>query len=311
MEVMPRTGRFGSVLTAMVTPFDAEGRLDVDGAVTLARLLVEDGNDALVVAGTTGEAPVLSDAEKIDLWRAVAEAVTVPVIAGTGTNDTAHSIELTAAAGESGAAAVLAVTPFYSRPSQAGIAAHFRAIAARSSIPVVLYDIPVRSGRKISHDVLVELATEVPNIVALKDAAADPAAAARLHAAVPAGFDIYSGDDALTLPLLAIGAVGVISVAGHWAAGEIGESIRSFLAGDVERARAVNAALLASYAFETGDDAPNPLPAKAMLRVLGRPGGGCRLPMGDFPPGLEDRAKMVLADLDAWRQADGRAAAAG
>ena len=308
MEITPRTGRFGSVLTAMVTPFDAEGALDVDGAATLARQLVEDGNDGLVVAGTTGEGPVLSDAELVELWGAVAGAVTVPVIAGTGTNDTAHSVALTAAAAGAGVAGILCVTPYYSRPPQAGIAAHFRAVAGASPLPVVLYDIPVRTGRKISHEVLVELAREVPNIVGVKDAAGDPVAAARLAAAVPQGFDIYSGDDALTLPLLSVGAVGVISVAGHWAAREIGESIRAFLAGDVERARAVNAALLASYAFETGDDAPNPLPTKAMLRVLGRPGGGCRLPLGDFPAGLEERAKHVLADLESWRLADARAA---
>ncbi len=310
MEMTPRTGRFGSVLTAMVTPFDAEGRLDVDGAVTLARQLVEDGNDGLVIAGTTGECPVLSDAEKIELWRAVVGAVTVPVIAGTGTYDTAQSIELTKAAADAGAAGVLAVTPYYSRPPQAGIAAHFRAVAAASDLPVVIYDIPVRSGRKIAHDVLVELACDVPNIVAVKDAAADPSAASRLAAALPDGFDLYSGDDSLTLPLLAIGAVGVISVAGNWAAATIGESIRAFLAGDLERARTVNAALLGSYTFESSDDAPNPLPAKAMLRVLGRPGGSCRLPLGDFPAGLEDRAKHVLADLEAWRLADALAAPA-
>jgi 4-hydroxy-tetrahydrodipicolinate synthase len=299
-----QSARFGRVLTAMVSPFDGEGRLDLDGAARLARALVEDGNDGLVVAGTTGESPVLSDSEKLDLWRAVSEAVTVPVVAGTATNDTAHSVEITAAAAETGIAGVLAVTPYYSRPSQRGLAAHFRAVAAATTLPVMLYDIPVRTGRKIAHDTLVTLAREVPNIVALKDAAGDLGAAARFGAAKPDHFEVYSGDDILTLPLLSVGAVGVVSVAGHWAAREIGETIRAFLAGDVVRARAVNAALLPSYGFETGDEAPNPLPSKAMLRVRGLPAGQCRLPLGEAPPELEVRAKEVLADLEAWRAAD-------
>ena len=143
-------GRFGAVICAMATPFDADGRLDLDGAATLARWLVDHGNDGLVVAGTTGESPVLSDAEKRDLWRAVRDAVTVPVIAGTSTADTAHSVELTRTAAGIGVAGILAVTPYYNRPSQAGIEAHVRAIAAAADLPVLLYDIPVRTGRKVS-----------------------------------------------------------------------------------------------------------------------------------------------------------------
>lgn len=296
--------RFGRVITAMVTPFDGEGRLDVDGAVTLARALVADGNDGLVVAGTTGESPVLSDDEKLELWGAVASAVTVPVVAGTGTNDTAHSVELTVAASKLGIAGVLAVTPYYSRPSQAGLAAHFRAVAEATPLPVMLYDIPIRAGRKIAHDTLLMLAHDVPNIVAVKDATGDPAGSSKLVAAAPAGFELYSGDDVLTLPLLAIGAVGVVSVAAHWAAAEIGATIHAFLGGDVTRARVLNAALLPSFAFESGDDAPNPLPSKAMMRVRGLPGGQCRLPLGVAPPELDLRAKEVLADLDTWRAAD-------
>ncbi len=204
---MAGPGRFGAVLTAMVTPFTADGSLDLDGAATLARWLVEHGNDGLVVAGTTGESPVLSDAEKRDLWRAVSEAVTVPVIAGSGTNDTAHSVELSRMAADAGAAGILAVTPYYSRPPQTGLDAHFRAIASATNLPVLIYDIPIRTGRKVAHETLVSLAHDVATIVGVKDAAGDPAASARLLAETPAGFDLYSGDDALTLPLLAIGAV--------------------------------------------------------------------------------------------------------
>jgi 4-hydroxy-tetrahydrodipicolinate synthase len=301
MENVEQTARFGRVLTAMVTPFDSEGRLDLDGAARLARALVEDGNDGLVVAGTTGESPVLSDSEKLDLWRAVSEAVTVPVIAGTGTNDTAHSVELTAAAEGVGAAGVLAVTPYYSRPPQSGLSGHFRAVAAATSLPVMLYDIPIRTGRKIAHDTLVSLARDVANIVALKDAAGDLAGSSRFLAAAPAGFEVYSGDDILLLPLLSVGAVGVVSVAAHWVAHEMGELIRAYLAGDVGRARALHEALLPSFAFETGDDAPNPMPSKAMMRTRGLPAGQCRLPLGEAAPELDVRAKEVLADIDTWR----------
>jgi 4-hydroxy-tetrahydrodipicolinate synthase len=289
--------RFGAVLTAMVTPFDAEGALDVDAAVRLARWLVDHGNDGLVVTGTTGESPVLTDGEKEDLWRAVAGAVTVPVVAGTGSADTAHTVALTKAAARCGVAGALVVTPYYNRPSQAGIEAHFRAVAAATDLPLVLYDIPVRTGRKVGHDVLVRLAHEVPTITAVKDAAGDPSATARLIAEAPAGFEVYSGDDGMTLPLLAVGAVGVIGVATHWAGPHVAEMVAAFAKGDVARAREVNATLIHSYGFETGEAAPNPIPAKAMMRVLGHPVGQCRPPLGPAPDGLEDRAREVLAGL--------------
>ncbi len=178
-----------------------------------------------MVAGTTGEGTVLSDDEKAELWRAVAEAVTVPVIAGSGTNDTRHSVELTRLAEAAGAAGILAVTPYYNRPSQAGLDAHFRAVAGATSLPVLIYDIPVRTGRKVAHDTMLGLAREVANIVGVKDAAGDVAGSARLLAEAPRDFDLYSGEDALNLALLAVGASGVISVVSHWAGSEIGEMI--------------------------------------------------------------------------------------
>lgn len=289
--------RFGAVVTAMVTPFDDRGGLDLDAAATLARWLADHGSDGLVVAGTTGEGSTLSDDEKLDLWRAVAEAVTIPVIANTGSNDTAHSVHLTGQAAACGAAGVLAVTPYYNRPAQTGLEAHFRAVAAATELPVMLYDIPVRSGRKISHDVLVRLAHDVPNMAGVKDAAADVAATARLIAAVPDRFEIYSGNDDHTLPLLALGAVGVVGVATHWIGLEMAEMIAAALKGDLVTAREVNGRLLESYLFETGDAAPNPIPAKAMMRSLGLPVGECRLPMGPAPEGLEARARQVYAAL--------------
>jgi 4-hydroxy-tetrahydrodipicolinate synthase len=289
--------RFGEVLTAMVTPFTDDLAVDFDGAARLAKWLVDQGNDGLVVAGTTGEAPTLTDDEQLELSRVVCEAVTVPVVLGTGSNDTRHGIELTRRAKATGAAGVLMVTPYYNRPSQAGIAAHFRAMAEVTDLPVMLYDIAFRTGRPITNDTLLSLAREVKNIVAVKDASGDlPQAAVRV-AEAPSGFELYSGEDALNLPLLALGAVGVVSVAAHWAARETKEMVTAFKKGDVDAARELNARLLESWAFESGDLNPNPIPTKAMLRTMGMPAGPTRPPMGPCPDGLEDRAREVLKNL--------------
>ncbi len=296
--------RFGKVVTAMVTPFHADGSLNLDGARRLAKWLQDNGNDGLVIAGTTGESPVLTDDERLSLFAAVIEAVTIPVIAGTGTNDTAHSVHLTKEASALGAAGILAVTPYYNRPSQVGIEAHMRAMAASTSLPVVVYDIPVRTGRKIATPVLLRLAREVSNVVALKDAAGNPAESAVLMSQAPAGFELYSGDDNLTLPFLSIGGCGVIGVATHWSATDHQEMFACWERGDVVGARKVNARLLESFAYETGDDNPNPLPSKVMMNVLGLDVGEARLPMGPPPAGLEDRARTVLANLRAARSAN-------
>jgi 4-hydroxy-tetrahydrodipicolinate synthase len=288
--------RFGRVITAMVTPFDFAGALDLDAAVELAQWLAAHGSDGLVLTGSTGESSVLTDDEKTDLWRAVAEAVTIPVIAGSGSNDTEHSVKMTALAGECGVDGVLLVTPYYNRPSQVGITEHFRAVAgAAGDLPCILYDIPVRAGRRIAHSTILELAREVPNILALKDAAADPAGTAHLAAQVPADFEIYSGDDVMTLPLMAVGALGVISISAHWAAPQLRAMIDAFVAGDLTRAIALNAELLDSFDFSATDDYPNPLPAKAMCRTMGLKVGQCRLPMGPSTPELDAQAAKVLA----------------
>jgi len=290
--------RFGRVVTAMVTPFDDDGALDLPAAVELARWLAAHGSDGLVLSGSTGESSVLTDDEKVALWRAVAEAVTVPVIAGTGSNDTAHSIAMTAAAARCGVDGVLVVTPYYNRPSQAGLYEHFRAVAeAAGDLPVLLYDIPVRSGRRIETATMLRLAREVPAIVGLKDAAGDAPTTAHLAAQVPAGFEIYCGDDVMTLPLLAVGAVGLISVAAHWVGPQLRRVIDAFLAGDLAGAIAGNAELLDSFDFESSAEYPNPLPAKAALRALGLRVGQCRLPMGAAPPELDAMAAKVLATV--------------
>jgi 4-hydroxy-tetrahydrodipicolinate synthase len=287
----------------MVTPFNSDGSLNLDGARRLAKWLQDNGNDGLVVAGTTGESPVLTDDERLSLFAAVTEAVTIPVIAGTGTNDTAHSVHMTKEATKLGVAGILAVTPYYNRPPQSGIEAHMRAMAAATNLPVVVYDIPVRTGRKIATSLILKLANEVSNIVALKDAAGNPAESAVLMSQAPAGFELYSGDDGLTLPFMAIGGSGVIGVATHWTGQDHQEMFALWEKGDVDGARRVNARMLESFAFETGDDNPNPLPSKVMMNVLGLQVGEARLPMGPPPAGLEERAKKVLENLRAARAA--------
>lgn len=292
---------FGSVLTAMITPFSPDGALDVERAIQVARALVESGNDGLVIAGSTGESAMLSDDERITMWREIVNAVSVPVIAGSTTGDTRHSLELTREAEAAGVAGILATTPYYSRPSQHGIAQHFEAIAAVTTLPVVLYDIPSRTGRRLSAETILSVALSRSNVIGLKDAAGDVVASARLMASAPAGFALYSGDDSLTLPLLAIGACGVIGVATHWCGPEMKEMISAFFSGDIARAISINQAMLPSFAFESSDEAPNPLPSKAVLRARGLPVGQCRLPLGDAPAALDDAARELLGALDEWR----------
>lgn len=293
--------RFGRVLTAMVTPFHADGGLDVDGAVELARWLVAHGTDGLVLAGTTGEAPTLSDDEKVELWSAVRAAVDVPLLAGTGTYDTRHTCELSERAAATGVDGLLVVTPYYNRPSQAGLEAHFRAVAAATDLPMVIYDIPGRTGRKVDTAVLVRLANEVPTVAGMKDAAGNPGETAKVIAAAPPSFDVYSGDDPMTLPLLAVGAVGVIGTATHWCGEVMAELIASFEKGDHARARELNASLFESYAYESREIAQFALAVKVALRVLGLPGGPCRPPLGPEPEGLEGEARALLERLGVTR----------
>lgn len=225
----------GSVVTAMVTPFTEDGSLDVEGVATLATHLVDLGNDGLVVNGTTGEAPTTTDAEKAQVVRTVVDAVgaRARVIAGVGTNDTAHSVELARQAQVAGAHGLLAVTPYYNKPPQDGILHHFRAVADATDLPVMLYDIPGRSAAEIATPTLIAL-SQHPNIVAVKDAKGDLAASARVLAATDLLW--YSGDDVLNLPLLSLGATGFVSVSGHFLAGALVALREAFLAGDTDAA---------------------------------------------------------------------------
>lgn len=287
--------RFGHVLTAMITPFRDDGSLDLEGAAALAQWLVAQGNDGLVVAGTTGEAPTLSDDEKVELWQAVRAAVDVPLLAGTGSNDTRHTIGLCRRAAETGVDGLLVVSPYYNRPPQAGIEAHFRAVAAAVDLPIVMYDVPTRTAQAIAVDTIVGLANEVETIVGLKDARGKPGEAARIVARTPHTFDVYSGDDNLTLPLLAVGAVGVVGVATHWTAGLHAEMIAAHGKGDLQAAREINARLGPSFAVETSATWVHASAAKAALAALGQPAGDMRLPL---PPIGDDLRAAIGEVLD-------------
>ncbi|GLW19101.1 4-hydroxy-tetrahydrodipicolinate synthase [Streptomyces kronopolitis] len=284
---------FGRVLTAMVTPFTADGALDLDGAQRLAAHLVDAGNDGLVVNGTTGESPTTSDAEKAQLVRAVVEAVgdRAFVVAGAGTNDTRHSLELARGAQEAGAHGLLAVTPYYSKPPQEGLLRHFTAIADATDLPVMLYDIPGRSGVPINTETLVRLA-EHPRIVANKDAKGDLGRASWAIARTDLAW--YSGDDMLNLPLLSVGAIGFVSVVGHVVTPELRALLDAHLNGDVTKATEIHQTLLPVFTgmFRT----QGVITTKAALTRQGLPAGPLRLPLVELSP---EETEQLTRDLAA------------
>ncbi|MGW7758434.1 4-hydroxy-tetrahydrodipicolinate synthase [Streptomyces violaceusniger] len=283
---------FGRVLTAMVTPFTADGALDLDGAQRLAVHLVDAGNDGLIVNGTTGESPTTSDAEKAQLVRAVVEAVgdRAHVVAGAGTNDTRHSVELARAAEQAGAHGLLAVTPYYSKPPQEGLLRHFTAIADATGLPVMLYDIPGRSGVPIGTETIVRLA-EHPRIMANKDAKGDLGRAS--WAIARSRLAWYSGDDMLNLPLLSVGAVGFVSVVGHLVSPELRAMLEAHLAGDVAKATEIHQKLLPVFTgmFRT----QGVITAKAALALQGQPAGPLRLPLVELTAEETEQLKRDLA----------------
>ncbi|HEY5265774.1 MAG TPA: 4-hydroxy-tetrahydrodipicolinate synthase [Acidimicrobiales bacterium] len=289
--------RFGQVLTAMVTPFGADGSVDYDVAAKLARFLVAEGSDGLVIAGSTGEGSALSDEEKLNLFACVAEAVTVPVLAGSTFANTEQSVLLTSQVKATGASGVLATTPAYARPNQAGIAAHFSAIAESTPLEIMLYDIPVRTGRKIHSTTTIELVKKHKNVIALKDASGDLVSAAHTKAVLGDELDLYSGDDSLLLAFLVIGAVGIVSVAAHWAGPEIVGIVRAFEKGKFDKAQRLYERVAPSISFEGTESYPNPMPSKAAMRVLGFNVGDCRLPHGPSDLELDRTAGEIVASL--------------
>ncbi|MCW1957515.1 MAG: 4-hydroxy-tetrahydrodipicolinate synthase [Mycobacterium sp.] len=287
------SARLGTVLTAMVTPFTPDGALDTYTAARLASRLVDDGCDGLVVSGTTGESPTTTDAEKTAVLRAVLDAVgdRARIIAGVGTYDTAHSVHLAEAAAAAGAHGLLVVTPYYSRPPQSGLLAHFTAVADATDLPVMLYDIPPRSVVPIEWGTLRALAAH-PNIVAVKDAKGDLHGAAQIMAET--GLAYYSGDDALNLPWLAMGAAGVVSVWGHLAAGQLRDMVSAFNSGDLATARKISVSLSPLNAAQSRLGGVTM--SKAGLRLLGFEAGDPRLPQ---MPATAEELDELAADMRA------------
>jgi 4-hydroxy-tetrahydrodipicolinate synthase len=277
---------FGRVIPAMVTPMSANGDIDYEAAKKLARHLVADGADGLLVNGTTGESPTTHVEEKADLVRAVKEAVDVPVISGSGSNDTAHTVRMSNIMQDAGADGLLVVAPYYSRPSQNGIAAHYAAVDESVSVPMVVYDVPGRTGVKIDLSTYCRLA-QLEHVVAVKDATGDLAGAVKKRAAT--GLTWYSGDDGIFLPFLSIGAVGVISVIAHVASSPMQELIAAFDRGDLRQARAL-ATRLSPLVDAINGDGFQAVMAKAALQIKGYiPGSAMRLP--NAAPGAKELNK--------------------
>lgn len=281
--------QFGRVSTAMVTPFDNKGNIDFQKTSKLVNHLISNGTDSLVVAGTTGESPTLTTEEKLALFEHVVKAAAgrVPVIAGTGSNNTYASIELTKKAEELGVDAIMLVAPYYNKPNQTGMYRHFEAIASETKLPVMLYNIPGRSSVNILPDTVIEL-SKIDNIVAVKEASGDLDAMAKIIANTDDNFTLYSGDDAFTLPVLAIGGVGVVSVASHVIGEEMQEMVQSFLNGDHKKAAVIHQHLLP---FMRGIfKAPSPGPIKTALQLTGFDVGSVRLPL--VPLSEEERLDL-------------------
>jgi 4-hydroxy-tetrahydrodipicolinate synthase len=281
----------GNVLTAMVTPFHEDGSVDFASFQRLARHLVENGSDGVVVSGTTGESPNLTDDERLDLFRAAIEAVgdDATVVAGTGTYSTAHSVHLTEQAHELGADAFLVVTPYYNKPPQRGIVAHFEEIARASDKPIVVYNIPARVVVNIEPETISRLA-EIPSVRAVKQANDDLAQAKHI---VETGLDLYAGDDNLIQPFLELGGIGGVCVHTHVVGPQVAAQVKAFLAGDAERAREIDREL--DPAYELLKVQSNPIPIKAALNLLGHAVGGHRLPI---PPPTEDEIAAVRGCLE-------------
>ena len=285
------TPPFGRLITAMVTPFKADLSVDWAGVETLAKHLVSTGHDSIVLSGTTGEAPTTNDDEKDEIIRVVKAAVAgkAKVIAGAGNNETAHSVEQAIHAQKVGADGLLVVTPYYNKPPQAGIEAHFRAIADAVDLPVMIYDIPGRTGVEIEPDTIVKLA-EHKNIVALKDAKGNVASTSWVIKRC--GIPVYSGDDILNLPLLSVGAVGFVSVCGHTVGKDLREMLDAWFAGNSTRALEIHQKLLPIYTgtFRT----QGAILTKAALNLMGLPGGHTRLPLVDATPAQIEQLKLDL-----------------
>lgn len=288
---------FGHVLTAMVTPFTPDGQVNYAIAEKLASHLADNGTDTLVICGTTGESPTLTRKEEFELFHVIQKAVAgrAKVIGGTGSNSTHEAVEATQKAAKLGLDGSLQVVPYYNKPPQSGLYQHFKAIAeAAPDLPLILYNIPGRTGQNLLPETVVRLA-EIPNIVGIKEASGNLDQASQIRRNTPSEFVIYSGDDSLTLPLMAIGAKGVISVASHLVGSQIQTMVQSFLSGQVESAIQIHLKLFPL--FKTLFLSTNPIPVKAALQLQGWDVGSTRSPLADAPEEVIQALKSVLVDL--------------
>ena len=271
--------QFGPLVTAMVTPFNSAGEVDYARAEELAARLIENGTTGLVLSGTTGESPTLSPTEKLELFRVVKKAAgSTPILANTGDNETSFSVEMTKQAEKVGVDAILLVVPYYNKPSQEGLFQHFKTIAEATSLPCVLYNVPARTARNMDADTTARLA-EISNIVGTKEASGDFEQIARVRAKTGNDFQIYSGNDSDTLPMLTLGACGVVSVASHIAGKPIHEMMDAFWSGDITRAREIHLQLLPVVQALFPPSTPSPAPVKAALQLQNFDCGGLRLPL--------------------------------
>ncbi|MGQ5644893.1 4-hydroxy-tetrahydrodipicolinate synthase [Bacillus velezensis] len=286
----------GNISTAMITPFDSKGNVDFQKLSTLIDYLLKNGTDSFVVAGTTGESPTLSTEEKIALFEFTVKEVNgrVPVIAGTGSNNTKDSIKLTKKAEEAGVDCVMLVTPYYNKPSQEGMYRHFKAIAEETSLPVMLYNVPGRTVASLAPETAIRLA-EIPNISAIKEASGDLDAITKIIAETPEDFYVYSGDDGLTLPILAVGGRGVVSVASHIVGSDMQQMIKNYTNGQTATAALIHQKLLPI--MKELFKAPNPAPVKTALQLKGLDVGSVRLPL--IPLNEDERLSLssVISEL--------------
>lgn len=287
---------FGRLLTAMITPFHADGSVNYEGAAELARYLIDNGSDGLVVGGSTGEAATMTAEEKLKLFEVVLDAVgdRATIIAGTGSNDTMASVRFTQAAEKVGVHGALVVGPYYNKPTQEGFYQHFKTIAESTSLPIMLYNVPGRTASNVAPETVAHLA-QIPNIVAIKEASGNVEQATEIVRITPPDFKVYSGDDALTLPILAVGGCGIISVAGHVVGNRIQAMIGAFLDGDMKKAQEINLSLLP--VFKSMFVVTNPIPVKTAVGLMGLPAGAFRLPLTPADDAVVAKLKEILAQL--------------
>lgn len=287
---------FGSLLTAMITPFDDNLMVDYNKVSEISQYLLHNASEGLVIAGTTGESPSLTTEEKIELFRTAVKAVggKIKVIAGTGANSTRETIEMSRRAEGTGVDGIMLVTPYYNKPTQDGLYHHFKGVAEAISLPIMLYNVPSRTGVNLTAETCLRLA-EIENIVAVKEASGDLAQVTNICAGAPAGFVVYSGDDVLTMPILSVGGVGVVSVASHLAGAQIKAMIDSFFAGEINKAAEAHQKL--TPLFNILFVATNPIPLKEALRLKGIDSGKLRLPLTPLSP---EKVELLTAILNKY-----------